>query len=347
MKPLPDWPPSGSGERAIATIKASPEDFRVFEIPQLLPEGTGTHLWLEVEKIGANSEWVAQQLASRAGVHSRDIGYAGMKDRYAVTRQWYSIACQEARDTEWQHWEIEGVRILTADWHPRKLQRGTLKGNRFEITLRDIEGDADSIGQSLSQIAREGVPNYFGPQRFGHGGSNVERARHWFVRQGRIPRNKRSLYLSAARSFMFNQVLAERVRQGNWNLLMDGDVAMLDGRRSVFVAELPDSELEQRCLAGEIHPAGCLFGEGGLDSERDAAALMATVVDESSELCNGLLAQRVKKSWRSLRLIPTNMKWQGNDAGLVLAFDLPTGAYATTLLAELVSVSDASISKSA
>lgn len=346
MSGLPEWPRSGSWPRPAAQIKTSPEDFQVMEVPRFLPEGQGSHLWLDVEKRGLNTEWVARQLATLAGVPARDVGFAGMKDRHAVTRQWFSIACQEARRTDWESWKIEGVRILSAHWHPRKLQRGTLKGNRFEIVLRNIEGDASALQDALGHVAETGVPNYFGPQRFGRLGANLERARSGLNGRRRLPRQKRSLYLSVARSFLFNQLLAERVQQGAWNRILPGDVVMLDGRQSAFVCASPDAELEARCTAGEVHPAGFLYGKGGMLSEGVAAGLEQRVLQQFPEWGDGLLAHGVKRAWRSLRLRPTGLLWDRQGDALSLRFELPPGAYATTLLEALVSIHDASISES-
>jgi tRNA pseudouridine13 synthase len=346
MSDVPAWPRGSTLPRPTALIKSAPEDFRVVEIPRFIPEGRGTHLWLEIEKRGLNTEWVARQLASLAGVPLRDVGYAGMKDRHAVTRQWFSLACQEAADTDWTSWDIEGVRILSADWHPRKLQRGTLKGNRFTIVLREVSGDVSALEESLRRVAAGGVPNYFGPQRFGRHGANLERARTGINGRRRLPRNKRSLYLSVARSFLFNEVLAERVRQGCWNRLLPGDVVILDGRQSAFVCSLPDDLMEARCAAGEVHPAGCLWGEGGLSSEGAAADLEQRALAGHEDWRGGLRAHRVKKAWRSFRLLPRDLQWEWHGDVLELRFELPAGAYATTLLEELVSISDASISES-
>jgi tRNA pseudouridine13 synthase len=343
---LPAWPSGQTHPRPAATIKTRPEDFRVYEIPLLGPSGEGRHLWLEVEKTGANTEWVARQLAACAGVAQREVGYAGMKDRHAVTRQWFSIGCQEAANSDWQSWTIDGVRLLSGKWHHRKLKRGALKGNRFEIRLRIPQACGELLDPVLERVSTQGVPNYFGSQRFGRGGSNVEKARRMFSGRARIPRHKRSLYLSAARSFLFNQLLAERVHRENWNRVLDGDVVMLDGRQSVFLAAPQDPELQRRCGLGELHPAGCLFGEGGLACEGEAASLQEAVFGHHPELTRGLHEQRLKTAWRSFRLVPGSLSraWEGND--LLLEFELPAGSFATVVLDELVSVHDASISDS-
>jgi tRNA pseudouridine13 synthase len=186
---LPDWPRVSESKPVTASIRVRNEDFCVEEMPRTLPDGEGSHWWLWVEKNGANTDWVAGQLAQLAGCQAREAGYAGLKDRHALTR------------------------ILEATRSRRKIQRGALEGNRFRIVVRDLEGCTEALDDTLRLISEQGVPNYFGPQRFGFDGQNVTRAAIWLASPRRLSRQKRSLYLSAIRSFLFNQVLAERVRQ--------------------------------------------------------------------------------------------------------------------------------------
>lgn len=338
---LPEWTWSIGRPSATGVIRSRPEDFQVYEIPQVEPDGVGNHLWLEIEKTGANTNWVADQLARCAGVHSREVGFAGMKDRHGVTTQWFSIGLQEARCKDWESWTIEGVKFLQARRHGRKLRRGTLSGNRFCIVVRQLEGDTARLLDSIEQAALSGLPNYFGDQRFGHGGRNVQRARDWLLSGGRIRRNQRSIYLSSARSFLFNRVLSERVRQGNWNRLLDGEAAQLDGRSSVFVCRLPDTELERRCREFDIHPTGPLPGRGDAICVREAFELESTILQEEKPLVESLAAAGVDASRRGLRLYPAGLESELDDDSLRLEFSLPAGAYATSVLRELVTVTDA------
>jgi len=329
-------------------LRAVPEDFQVWEVPLVEPQDSGSHLWLEVRKRDANTPWVAGQLAAAAGVAPREVGYAGMKDRRAVTTQWFSVGLQEAADTDWSGWEIPGVTILQARRHGRKLQRGALRGNRFMITVRKLQGRTESLADRLAMAAAAGVPNYFGPQRFGHGGGNLERATRWLQRGGRIRRSERSIYLSAARSYLFNEVLAERVGLGSWNRLLSGELVLLDGTRSTFAAETPDAELERRCERFDIHPTGPLpgltRGRRGECASGEAAALEEAVLAKHQDLVTALQAQRVDADRRSLRVLPTGLDWRFDGADLELEFALPPGAYATSLLRELVLTEPASIS---
>jgi len=326
-----------------------PEDFQVWEIPLVEPAGSGSHLWLEVRKREANTSWVAGQLAAAAGAALRDVGFAGMKDRHAVTTQWFSIGLQEARNDDWRSWSIPGVSILQGRRHDRKLRRGALRGNRFRLRLRDLQGEMGPLEERLESIRSSGVPNYFGPQRFGRGGANLPRAVHWLESRRRISRNQRSLHLSVVRSYLFNQVLATRVTLGSWNRLVDGDLAMLDGSRSTFSCRLPDPELERRCAGFDIHPTGPLPGRGGKRGSSalsgEAAALEQAVLQPMDGLLKGLEAAGVEADRRSLRVLPSGLDRQWEDACLTLEFSLPPGAYATSVLRELVSAEPDTISE--
>jgi tRNA pseudouridine13 synthase len=172
---IPEWPYSLGEPRASGLIRSCVEDFVVEEIPRVLPEGEGGHLWLWVEKRSANTDWVAKELARVAACPARDVGFAGLKDRHAVTRQWFSVPAREVTPENLEKAEIEGVKILDSHNHTRKLKRGTLNGNRFHLKIREFTGDAIETVQRLERIRASGVPNYFGPQRFGYNGQNVEK----------------------------------------------------------------------------------------------------------------------------------------------------------------------------
>lgn len=340
---LPEWAWALGRPLASGIIRTEPEDFRVSELPLVTPDGVGNHLWLEIEKRGANTNWVARRLAAAAGVKSRDVGFAGMKDRHGVTTQWFSIGLQEANSDDWPNWEIEGVRVLQAQRHGRKLRRGTLAGNRFEIVLRDFDGPPAELAERVERAAATGVPNYFGPQRFGRGGSNVQKARAWLEHGGRIRRETRSIYLSSARSFLFNRVLSFRVEQGNWNRLLDGEIAILDGRRPIFECSLPDAELERRCVEMEIHPTGPLAGRGGTLPVSDAAETEDEALADEQPLVGALSAAGLDAARRALRLRPRALEVETGENRVSLRFELPPGAYATSLLRELVNLRDATI----
>ena len=344
-RPLPDWPRSLGPPAAQARLRAEPEDFEVHELPLVTPDGAGSHLWLEVRKRDANTSWVAARLAEQAGAPARDVGYAGMKDRRAVTTQWFSIGLQEAARDDWANWEIPGVSILQGVRHGRKLRRGALRGNRFRLRLRSLQGDRDDFERRLNAAAGAGLPNYFGPQRFGRDGANAERGACWLTEGGRVSRGQRGIYLSAVRGYLFNGVLAERVRRGNWNRLIDGDLALLDGSRSTFSCSLPDPVLEQRCADFDIHPTGPLPGRGASGVERAAAELEGSVVQPHETIVASLHRAGVDADRRSLRVRPAGLCREFDGTDLLLEFALPPGAYATAVLRELVSAEADSISK--
>jgi tRNA pseudouridine13 synthase len=337
---IPDWPRALGPTHAHGKIRSKPRDFRVDEIALLEPSGDGAHLWLRLEKQGANTEWVARQLAQKSGCAARDVGYAGMKDRDAVTTQWFSIPCPVTGAMDWARWEIPGVTIITAARHTRKLKRGALGGNRFLILVRQLEGDAAALQSRLSSVAAHGVPNYFGPQRFGHRGLNLERGARLLAGEQtrrRLPRHKRSIYISAVRSFLFNQVLAARVTAGNWNRIVDGETASLDGSRSVFSCTLPDESLARRCQEFDIHPSGPLPGTDGSPPQADALSIEREVLGEYPALVDGLKGAGVAAARRSLRLPVRELNWRVGEGSLELSFSLPPGGYATSVLRELVS----------
>lgn len=219
-----------------AKIRTTPEDFQVDELPAFEPSGEGEHLLLTIRKRGANTVHVAKVLAKWAGLPDMAVSYAGMKDRHAVTTQRFSVHLPKRVAPDPALLASDEIEVVESTWHNRKLQRGALAGNRFKLVLRDVQGDAAAIEERLSHIASRGLPNWFGEQRFGRDGGNVPAALAMFGGRRMRP-DQRSLLLSAARSALFNQVLAARVEQGNWDAPLDGEVWMLDGSRSVFGPE--------------------------------------------------------------------------------------------------------------
>lgn len=341
MYEIPDWPCFLGEPEAEGLIRSFPEDFVVEEIPRVQPEGEGAHLWLWVEKRSANTDWVARALARLADCAPRDVGYSGLKDRHAIARQWFSVPFTETTLETLEHSEIEGVKILASCRHTRKLKRGTLDGNRFHLKIRQFRGDAAQTTLRLEKIRAIGVPNYFGPQRFGHRGQNVAQGIQLIQKNVRLLHNKRSIYLSAMRSFLFNHVLAERVRRGDWNTIIGGDLAMLDGTQSIFLCEKPDALIEDRVRSLDIHPTGPMPGENGTQPTGLAAEIEKTVLQNWPQITEILIAQRVKARRRALRLYPEGLEWSFDDGELALVFALPPGTYATTVLREILVFADA------
>ena len=320
-----------------ATLSADPEDFKVTEIEKFLPQGEGTHAWLRIRKRGVNTEEVAVALARVAGVPRSAVGFAGMKDRLAIAIQWFSVDLAGRAEPRWASVESVAIEVLETASHRRKLRRGALLGNRFEIVLREATGIGAAFGERLDAVRAAGVPNYFGPQRFGRDGANLRLARSLLVEERRIrDRHRRGLALSAARAHVFNRVLSSRVESGAWNVPVAGDVMVLDGRRSVFALDRVDDEAAGRTARGEIHPTGPLWGRGTRMVAVAAREIEDRVVAETAALCRGLERERLDQDRRALRLLVRDLDYRsGSDGGVALAFSLPPGAYATTVLGEL------------
>ena len=335
----PLHPPGAHGEPPVSgRVREAPEDFVVEEVLGFVPDGSGSHALLTVEKRGANTAWVGAQLARAAGVAARDVGWSGQKDRNAVTRQAYSLPWPAQAPVEaCMEFAGEGFRVLAAHRHGRKLRPGSHRANRFELRVRAVEGDPDALAERLATIAAQGVPDYFGPQRFGRDGGNLERARAWAA-GGSAPRDRsdRSFALSAARSALFNAVLAERVRRGEWNRLLPGEAVMLDGRRSFFRASEVDATLVARCEAMDVHPSGPLWGRGDSPAQGEALAVETAVAAAESSLCALLQEQGLDHERRALRLPVRGLDWSLAAGVLTLRFELPRGAFATAVLHELV-----------
>jgi tRNA pseudouridine13 synthase len=318
-------------------IRTSPSDFVVTEKLSIEFSNDGEHDWLWIEKTGANTAWVAERLAHHASIPLRDVGYAGLKDRHAVTQQWFSVRRSGAGGTDWEKFDAEGVRIVERRVHQRKLRRGAHKGNGFRIAVRgnDVVARRAAIDERMACIKASGVPNYFGEQRFGRDGSNIELGRSLF--QGRrLPRNKRSIAISAVRSFLFNEILATRVRDGSWDRILPGELANLDGSGSVFAVDELTPELEKRCATFDIHPTASLWGSAAPCGSRHSARLQTTVAAQHEELCAGLANVGVAAASRALRLRVQDLRWEIEDGALWLEFSLRKGSYATAVLREIV-----------
>ena len=340
MSTLPEWARAHGPVTARARIRVQPEDFRVEEVLGFEADGEGPHVMLKVEKRGSNTHWVAGQLARHAGVPPGEVGYAGLKDRYAVTVQHFTVNIDRRPEPDWSALGGEDFKILSAARQRRKLKTGVLKGNRFRLVLRDLSEPAASLAPKLEAISKRGVPNYFGSQRFGRDGANIPKAAAMLSGERRIhDRRLRSLLLSTARSLLFNAVLSHRVKAGNWDTLLEGDALMLDGSRSVFRSETGDAALPARLASGDLHPTGPLWGWGEPMAGGAARALEEVEIQEHPALAQGLIGAGLEAARRSLRLPVREFSWQvPDDKTLILEFYLPAGAYATAVLRELVDV---------
>lgn len=318
-------------------IKQSPADFYVEERLHFPLEGSGEHLWLLIEKSGMNTVYLKRQIARLSGCPQKDIGHSGLKDRRAITRQWLSLPLKYAASLpEKQKFEGEYWRIIDKQVHSRKLRIGSHRENFFRIIIRRIAAERRmAIEEQLATIQAQGFPNYFGEQRFGS--NNLAQAQQWVAR-GVLPKKpeERSRVLSTLRAALFNAQLAARVADHSWHRLIAGDRAMLSGSHSHFAVEQLDEDLIARTASGDLSPAGYLPGKSEIVLQAQAAAIAAqALADWEKE--NRYLCQYMQGDWRALRVLPQQLQWQWQDAQtLTLSFLLPSGAFATALIAHLL-----------
>lgn len=354
-----------------ASCKVNACDFRVDEVLDVEPDGAGEHWLLHIEKTATNTDEVASLLEKACAVGSADIGLSGMKDRHAVTTQWFSVrsplpieaieqalqsfneqqsaAQEEQADSQADEATVSGsgkqLRLLQGVRHSRKLRRGTHSGNDFVIILRDVCAEAGSdasslalsVAQRVERLKQCGFPNYIGPQRFGRGGQNLVRARQWFRQpRKRTSRQQRSLWLSAARSELFNRVVAARVQNDSWQQLLPGEPAALAGSRSFFDSETATAEdLAGRLASFDIHPSAPWWGRGRTLAKAECAEFEAPVLAEHADLCAGLEKGGLPQERRALRAVAVDLQhlWL-DEQTLQLSFHLSPGIFATTLLRE-------------
>lgn len=339
MNPTEDLPFAHGTPQLRGSIKLVPEDFIVDEILSFIPSGHGEHALVRIEKWGETTDFITRELQRFTGVRARDIGFAGIKDRHGRTIQWFSIPLPGKPDPDWGQFKGEGYRVIESTRNDRKLRRGALSGNRFQLTLREVQGNWSELENKLETISEHGVPNYFGPQRFGRDGQNVERALNLIRNPDtRISPHLRGLYLSAARSLIFNHILARRVSDQSWNQAISGDVFMFQDSKSFFSADACDPVTLERVRLKEIHPSGPLVGKLPSSAVDDALEHENHVIDTFPELHDGLVRLELESMRRPYRLWPALMSWKHEtEDRLHLEFQLPAGSYATTVLREIIS----------
>ena len=344
-------------------IKQTPEDFVVDEIPAYAPSGEGPHVFVRFTKRGMTTDAALRALASALGADAREAGSAGMKDRWAVTTQ--SVSLQTPRgETSAAFAEraagvaIAGITVHEAKPHANKLKPGHLVGNRFTIAVRGMaRGAIADVTASLERVAREGLPNAFGAQRFGRGGDNAARARAWLgpgggrERAPRDPRMRRLLW-SSLQSEIFNAVLAARVEDGTWATPLEGDLLKRRTSGGLFVCADVQAD-RTRAVEGEVSPTGPIVGvkmraPEGAPGELERA-ITARLLGDGFDLA---ATRRLGEgSRRALRLWVEDLKVETIDAGpddagreeeasLRVYFVLPKGAYATTVLASAVALEE-------
>jgi tRNA pseudouridine13 synthase len=319
-------------------IKAQPEDFEVEEIPAYEPSGQGDHLYLWVEKRDMGAEYFARQVAKRLGVAVGDVGTAGLKDRQAVTRQWVSVPA--AAEPRLPALDGDGLRLLRTSRHINKLRPGHLRGNRFRVLIRDVVPDAgERADPILARLRQHGLPNFYGPQRFGRDGETARLGMALLRRERGHVRSPflRKLALSAAQSVLFNDCLALRLADGLLRTVLDGDVMAKWPAGGLFVAR--DVATEQgRFDARETVHTGPIFGRKtfaaeGAAAEREAAVLRDAELSANAFAGFGKLLQGTR---RHNLVYVDDLSAVGEPEGLRLTFTLPAGSYATVLLREVM-----------
>jgi tRNA pseudouridine13 synthase len=320
-----------------AVLKAIAEDFQVDEVLDIPLSGDGEHLWLWVEKRGLNTEEAARRLARAAGVPLRTVSYAGLKDRQALTRQWFSIQLPGKADPDLASAQDDTLKILKSTRHKRKLQRGAHAANGFTLRLTQLNADKDALQARLESIAKAGIPNYFGAQRFGYQGGNLGEARDYAARQA-LPEQRavRSRLLSTARSYLFNQVLAARVADGSWQQAQVGDLLAFTDSRSFFPAGVAECS-DPRLAILDLHPTGPQWGEGPSPASGVTGTLENDIASRDAALRDWLIRAGMEHERRILRLPIGGLTWHYPEPDILqLEFVLPAGCFATVLVRELV-----------
>ncbi|WP_054177634.1 tRNA pseudouridine(13) synthase TruD [Trabulsiella odontotermitis] len=325
--------PQGQG-----LLKASPEDFLVVEDLGFEPDGEGEHILVRILKNGCNTRFVADALAKFLKIHAREVSFAGQKDKHAVTEQWLCARVPGKEMPDLSKFVLEGCQVLEYARHKRKLRPGALKGNAFTLILREIS-HRDDVEARLQAIAARGVPNYFGAQRFGLGGSNLQGALRWAENGGPVrDRNKRSFWLSAARSALFNQIVSDKLKKPDFNQVVDGDALQLAGRGSWFVAtEDERDELQTRVDNRELMITAALPGSGDWGTQRAALAFEENTLAQETLLQSLLVREKVEAARRAMLLYPQQLRWNWwDDVTVELRFWLPAGSFATSVVRELI-----------
>ena len=321
-----------------ALLKAECADFVVKEQLGYDMSGDGEFVAVKVRKTDCNTLFVGEQLAKFAGISARNMSYAGLKDRKAITEQWFSLQMPGQPTPDFSQFSLEGVEILDVTRHQRKIRIGSLQGNHFEILLRNAE-ETDELKVRLDFLAKNGFPNYFTEQRFGRDGNNLTQALHWANGEIKVKdRNKRSFYLSAARSEVFNLIVAKRIELGLAQQVLNGDILQLNGSHSWFVADESEdlTQLQQRLIQQDILLTAPLIGE----EDKSAVDFENEIFAQHQALFDLMRQERMKAARRPILMQPQQFQWQFEPNGLRLKFYLPAGSYATALVRELVNITN-------
>lgn len=328
-----------SAPQAVGRLKAEFADFIVREELGYELAGEGEFVAVKIRKTNANTLFVGERLAKFVGISEREMSYAGLKDRHAVTEQWFCLHLAGKETPDFSAFECEGVEILEVTRHNRKIRVGSLVGNHFELLLRDVQ-ESDDLTTRLRQLQAVGFPNYFTEQRFGRDGHNLTQALRWAKGEITVKdRKKRSFYLSAARSEVFNLVVSQRIAENLLNQVLENDYLQLAGSNSFFcVAENEIDESQQRLTEGDVLLTAPLIGEKSLDSVANQREKQ--IIEQHADLVNLMKKERMGTARRAMLCKPQNLAWQFEDEGLRLTFFLESGSYATGLVRELIQLAE-------
>jgi tRNA pseudouridine13 synthase len=332
-----DWQYALGKPTESALFKQQWQDFQVFENLGFEPSGEGEHVFLDITKVDTNTDYLARELAKLANVPIRQVTYSGLKDRHGVTRQWFAVHLpgKAVQEPDWRSLQSDKVHLHKVTRHQKKLRIGAHLSNSFVLRLGDLES-TDDLERRLEVIGQQGVPNYFGEQRFGHQGNNLQMAARLVSGERIKDRFQQGMAMSAARSYLFNQILSARIAQDNWLTAMAGDFYVASDDYNPFKAEA-DATTQARITAGEIAPTGLMVGRAGRGQSSHATELEQTCLADYAAWLQGLADLRLDADRRTLRLMPTDWQWQWLPGSVLeLRFTLLRGAYATSVLRELV-----------
>jgi len=324
-------------------LRTVSSDFCVQEILGFEPSGDGEHLFLKIKKTDCNTEWVARQLQKKSGLTSRDIGYAGKKDRHSISTQWFSLHLP-GKKIEVSTLGGEEYQIIDSIRHHKKLRRGSLLENKFEILVRNVNGKMEN--QLIENISVKGVPNYFGKQRFGFEANNLIKVAQLLNGQIKIKnRNKRGLIISSARSWLFNLQLALRVSEDTWLKPLKGDCLMLDSSQSFFTIDEPSDEDRQRIKNKDLHICGWLAGKQSSEARFTAFEKENVATADYPSWLTGLEKLNLDSARRPFRCVPKNLTVEQTDGNVQFTFSLAKGCFATSVIREFIDVKDLAVRK--
>ena len=320
-------------------LKAEFADFIVREELGYPLAGEGEFVAVKVRKTNANTLFVGEQLAKFVGISVKNMSYEGLKDRHAVTEQWFCLHLAGKETPDFSAFECEGVEILEVTRHNRKIRTGALEGNHFELLLRDVV-ETDELKQRLNQLQDIGFPNYFTEQRFGRDGHNLTQAQRWASGEISVKdRKKRSFYLSAARSEVFNLVVSQRIADQQMQTVLLGDYLQLAGSNSFFEVKAEDlMQSQQRLDENDVLLTAPLIGENSL--QQNGNECEEAIVAQHENLINLMKKERMNAARRAMLCKLQDLRWQFEPEGLRLTFFLNSGSYATGLVRELITLNE-------